>query len=612
MRGPRNDPAVRWLDHGNRLAAAGRLAEAVDAYAAATLCDPALATAYGNIGEILGAAGQWRGAVAARRTAWRLAPGPATRTALAQALAAAGDPAAPAAWRAVLAFDPAAVPALFGLVGGLLATDAGGPALAWGLRLVQVAPAHALGRYNLGDLALAQGRLGLARRELTAALALMPDHAAAIGDLANLFVAEARPADGLPWFDRLLALAPGLEAGWSNRLFAVHAAAPDERGMLDAAAAWAGRHRPAPARPARRIGHRLRVGYVSPDLHRHSVAAFVEPLFAAHDRDAIAVHAYAELPRPDAVSARLRGMTDRWRRTDGVDDDTLAAQIRDDGIDILVDLAGHTGGNRLGLFRRGLAPVQLSWLGFNATTGLAAIDWRLTDPWLAPPGAEAGFAEGLWRLARPAHVWRPPDDAPDIVPGDGTGRTVTFGSFNNPAKIGAATIDLWSRVLRAVPAGRLLLKGRGLDEAATRRRLEAAFAGAGIASARLDLRGWQGGAADHLATYAEVDIALDPYPYHGVTTTCEALWMGVPVLSLQGPRMIARVGASLAAAVGLNGLAVTDADRFVARAVALAADPSARAALRRGLRATMAASPLRDETGFARALEAAYRGMVLT
>lgn len=609
MRQIGNDAATGWLARGNRLAAAGRLAEALDAYATATLHDPALGAAYGNIGQILAAAGQWPAALAARRTARRLLPGAAAQAALAEALSALRDPVAAAAWRAALAFDPALPEALFGLVGDLLAAGARDVAPVWARRLVRLVPEHGPSRYNLGDFALSTGRLGLARRELAAALVLMPDHAGAIGDLANLHVAAADAPGGLPWFDRLLRLAPDLAQGWSNRLFAVHAAAADEAGMAAAAGAWAARHPPASPAPARRRRRRLRVGYVSPDFRQHSVAAFIEPLLAAHDREAVTVYAYAELPRPDRASTRLQALADHWRRSDGMSDADLAARVREDEIDILVDLAGHSGGNRLGLFVRQPAPVQVSWLGFNATTGLRQIDWRLTDPWAAPPGTEADFAEGLWRLPRLAHVWRPPGDAPEVAARDG--RPITFGSFNNPSKIGAATIELWAHVLRAVPGSRLLLKGAGLDEATTRTRLEAGFAAAGIAPGRLDLRGWQGSAAEHLAAYGDIDIALDPYPYNGVTTTCEALWMGVPVVSLRGTRMIARMGHGLLSAVGLNACAVADADQFVACAAALAGDGPARAMLRRSLRPTMAASPLRDEAGFARAVEAAYRGMML-
>lgn len=601
--------AAGWLARGNRLAAAGRLAEALDAYAMATLWDPGFGAAYGNIGQVLGAVGQWQAALAARRTACRLSPDAATQLALAEALTALDDPLAPGAWQAALAFDPALPAALFGFVGGSLAAGRREMAPCWGRRLVRLVPGHGPSRYNLGDLALSTGRLGLARRELAAALALMPDHAGAIGDLANLQVAAANAAGGLPWFDRLLRLVPDLGPAWSNRLFAVHAAAATEVTMHAAARDWAARQPAAGTRPTRRRARRLRVGYVSPDFRQHSVAAFVEPLLSAHDRDAVVLYAYAELPRPDDVSARLQGLVDHWRRSEGLSDAGLAARVRDDEIDILVDLAGHSGGNRLGLFAQAVAPIQLSWLGFNATTGLTQIDWRLTDPWAAPPGTEADFAERLWRLPRPAHAWRPPDDAPGIA--KRPDRALTFGSFNNPAKIGSATIDLWARVLRAVPRARLLLKGSGLDEAATRSRLETGFAAAGITADRLILRGWQGSAAAHLATYAEVDIALDPYPYNGVTTTCEALWMGVPVVSLQGPRMIARMGLGLLTAVGLNDCAVTDAGQFVARAVALADDPQGRAELRRMLRPTMAASPLCDGQGLARAVEAAFRGMML-
>jgi predicted O-linked N-acetylglucosamine transferase (SPINDLY family) len=276
-------------------------------------------------------------------------------------------------------------------------------------------------------------------------------------------------------------------------------------------------------------------------------------------------------------------------------------------VDILVDLGGHTGGFLL-VFARAPAPLQVAYLGYPCTSGLPVMDWRLTDERADPPESQPFSSERLLHLPGSYFCYRPPGDSPDPVeaPALRAGR-VTFGSFNNPAKITRAAIANWAAVLRAVPDSRLLLKFGGLDQPAMRERLEARFAEGGIASERLEFRGVTKDRAAHLATFNEVDIALDSFPYNGATTTCEALWMGVPVVSLRGETHASRMGWSLLSAAGLPELAAAGRDEFVARAVDLASDVERLAGLRRELRGRFAASPLMDEAGFTRNLEQAYR-----
>jgi len=313
--------------------------------------------------------------------------------------------------------------------------------------------------------------------------------------------------------------------------------------------------------------------------------------------------------RPDATTERLRGLSDGWVDVRGLDDTALAARIRDDGIDILVDLGGHTGGNRLLVFAREPAPVQVSYLGYPATTGLEAIGYRLTDARADPPGVADDFhGEALIRLNRCFLCYGTPDDAPEVAPRPADG-PITFGSFNHLPKVTPEVVATWCRILDRVAGARLILKAKGLASAVTRDRVRALFADHGIAPERVETIAWLPAPGDHLALYGRVDIALDSFPYNGTTTTCEALWMGVPVVTLAGDRHAGRVGASLLATVGRDDLITATRDDYVARAVALAADADGRAAARRDLRERVRRSPLGDAAGLATEIEAAYRAM---
>lgn len=356
---------------------------------------------------------------------------------------------------------------------------------------------------------------------------------------------------------------------------------------------------------------RLRIGYVSPDLRQHPVRYFLGPIMRHHDHDAFEVHAFANVERSDGVTASFRNLFDRWHDISGTVDDGAAASVRAARIDILVDLAGHTGGHRLGVFARRPAPVQATYLGYPDTTGLPTIDYRLTDAVADPPGpADTLSVEKLVRLSPCFLCYEPDPRAPEVTaPPAASAPGIVFGSFNNLSKVSEECLRLWARVLAQVPDSRLLIKGTALMDAGVADRFSRRAQAAGIPGDRLILVPPVNAKADHFGAYSKIDIALDTFPYNGTTTTFEALWMGVPVISLAGDTHVSRVGASILHTVGLGALATESADAYVATARSLAADRRQLVLLRDGLRRRLAASPLLDGAGFVRGLEAAYREM---
>lgn len=352
----------------------------------------------------------------------------------------------------------------------------------------------------------------------------------------------------------------------------------------------------------------MRIGYVSGDFRRHSVANFLLPVLQHHDRNAFQVFCYSTNAWTDDVTERLTAAADHWRRLFGLDDEAAASLIAEDGIDLLIDLSGHTAHNRLALFARQPAPIQATWLGYPGSTGVEAIRYRLVDAITDPPGeADRHYSERLIRLDHGFLCYAPIDEAPQpVIRPQGP---VRFGSFNNPAKLSPATLDLWMRVLQAVDRSQLVLKGRPFADPQVRQTLLDRFGRRGIAADRILLLEHMASPDQHMAAYGEVDIALDPFPYNGTTTTCEALWMGVPVVTMLGARHSARVGASLLTQVGLDWLIARDEEDYIRLAADLAGDYRRRAGLRGQLRPRMQASPLCDGPGFTRRLEEAYRGM---
>jgi predicted O-linked N-acetylglucosamine transferase (SPINDLY family) len=349
------------------------------------------------------------------------------------------------------------------------------------------------------------------------------------------------------------------------------------------------------------------VGYVSPDFRSHAVAFFLGPVLEQHDPEAVEVFCYADVAAPDETTARLRALGHNWRWTWGLTDDEVEALARRDGIDVLVDLGGHLAHNRLRVFARKPAPVQVSWLGYPAGTGVPAIDRRLTDAVCDPPDEPCG--EWLARLPGPFCCYGPPLHVPqrtDLPSGESGG--VTFGSLHKLEKLGDGVLDLWTKILLEVANSRLLLC-RNTLQGETAVMWRERLARRGLPPERVELRHVVPVGLQHLRVYDGIDVALDCFPWSGHTTACEALWMGVPVVTLRGCLCAGRMVASVLAAVGLTELIAETPDDYRRIAVQLARDAARRKELRQTLRLRMLRSPLCDKAAFTRGLEGAYRGL---
>jgi protein O-GlcNAc transferase len=355
----------------------------------------------------------------------------------------------------------------------------------------------------------------------------------------------------------------------------------------------------------------LRVGYVSGDWRFHSVAYFITPLLAAHNRDNVIPVVYDNVPQPDLMTKHIRSLVGEWHRIIQLNDDEFAQKIRDDKIDILVDLSGHTGGHRLRTFARRAAPVQVNYLGYPNTTGMTTMDYRLTDAVVDPPELSDAFhSEKLSRVEPPFICYLPSDDAPEVTELPALKRgSMTFCSFNAISKFNSNAIEVWARVLTALPDSRMLIKAAGLQEIQTQKRVIEDFERFGVASSRLELLPRAPSHKSHMGTYGECDLALDTFPYNGTTTTCEAFWMGVPVITTHGPTHASRVSMTLLKSIGLDEFVADDADQFVEIAVRLSKDLPRLAEIRRTMRERMMKSTLMDAKRKAASIEAAYRSM---
>jgi protein O-GlcNAc transferase len=463
---------------------------------------------------------------------------------------------------------------------------------------------------DVGTLLLNFGYLSRARSCFARARALAPNDLRPLVNLANLARDAGDHAQARQLYGALQTALPNHPVIRRNALVSQEydPAVPDAERLQQArdwgewAVAQAGGWRPRPAL-ASPVGRPLRLGYVSADLCQHTVGLLVKDVLKAHDGARVTVVAYSAGAVNDWVTQAI-GAACTLRDVSTLNDEALAALIREDQIDVLVDLSGHTAGSRLRVFAHRPAPVQVSWLGYFATTGLACMDAVLLDEDHAPAGTEALFVEPLVRLPGGRLCYQPVPWAPlDVaaLPSRQTGR-ITFGCFNNTGKLNEGVFEVWARVLAAVPASRLVLKWRTLADAPLCEALQAAFASHGIEPHRIELRP-ASFHADVLKEYADIDIALDPFPFTGGLTSFEALWMGVPVVTWPQSRVVSRQTFAFLSAMGLPELAAIDADDYVRIAVALAKDRARLTQLRHTLRQKMRTSPLMDVTGFTRQLE---------
>lgn len=456
--------------------------------------------------------------------------------------------------------------------------------------------------------------LGFAMEYFERSIKARPNDAVFHNNLGSVLVQAGRTEEAADCFRKALEIDPGLNIAHINLIFIMmmlERVRPEE--VYAEHVAWARIHadpllaQAAPHNNSREPERRLRLGYLSADFRQHALSYFIEPALAQHDGTAFEVFCYHSGRIADAVTRRLAQHAEHWREVLDQDDAALAAQIRADGIDILVDLSGHLRDNRLMVFALKPAPIQMTYLAYPNTTGMRAMDYRLSDAVCDPPGAtERYYRETLIRLPRCMWCYRPSPDMPEVAPPPAQASgAVTFASMNGANKITPRMLALWARILAQIPGSRIVFttvpeQGRA--------RIRDALTQAGIAASRISMHD-RLPTKDFWALYAGIDILLDTFPMNGGTTTCEALWLGVPVVSRSGDIFQSRAGLSILGSLGLNELVAGSDDDYVRIALELARDSARLAALRAGLRERMRASPLTDARGYARDLEAAYRGI---
>lgn len=612
-----SDPAGRFVAAAEAHQA-GRLAEAEAGYRGVLADSPGHPDARRMLGLVAAQLGRPAEALAGTAIASDRPDDPELHVAAAGALKAGGWLlAALASLRRALVLRPGYAEAAYNLGNTEAARGRPDAATRAYARALALRPDYADVLNNAGPALLAEGRIAEARRSLARVLALEPGHAGAWSNLAVLHQATGETAGAILRFRRGLAADPTQPAIHSNLLFTLtYAENVDDEAIYRGFRDWEARHAQpiyAEARPHandRDPERRLRIGYLSADFRDHPVAHNLIASLERHDRAEVELTLYA-LPRSgDAMTERFRRSADRWRWVAGQDERRIAAQIREDGIDVLVLVAPHTADNRPLVAALKPAPVQVALYDLT-TTGMAAVDAWITDPLIHPPGRTTErFVETLVRI--PALVnHAPPSPSPPLIrpPSAAAGR-ITFGSFNNPAKMTGRVIALWAAVLDAVPGSRLLLKylsRYGSPELI--RLIRGRFAAHGVGPDRLELRSGRLPRMAQLALLNEVDVALDPFPFNGCTTTFEALWMGVPVVTLEGSRFLGRMSGSFLRHIGLGDLVAADAAAYVALAAGLASDLDRRTRLRRELRDRLLGSPLCDAEAHARSLVSAYRNL---
>ena len=572
-------------DLGNALCMDGRVDEAIAAFQRAIGCAPNHAQAHLGLGHALNLQGRFDEAMAASRAAADLSP------------------------------HSAVAHSNFGFA--LIRLGRLDEGIASYRRAVELQPDIAEIHANLSNALRNRGRTDEAVAASRRAIELRPDYAVAWSNLANALKDAGRMPEAVEAYRTALRQQPDYAQAHSNLLLAMHyLPGLDVAEIFREHRRWEEAHaRPlekfiAPHPNDRDPARRLRIGYVSSDFRSHVIAQFLVPLLEAHDHSAFEVCCYASVPWPDSATARLRKSADVWRDVAALNDAALAQQIREDRIDVLVDLTQHLANNRLPVFARKPAPVQVAWLGYPGSTGLRTMDWRLTDARMEPEGCACSESvEKVMRLPDSWFCFDPLDEypVPRELPAPRRGH-VTFACLNNFCKVNEAVIGRWANVMHAVQDSRLLLQ---CPEGDTQARVREFFAAHGIGLERLELCGWMPTRGDFLKLFDRIDIALDPFPYNGGTTTAEALWMGIPVLTLPENLAVSRIGLSILMAAGMPEFVAQTEDEYVRLAAGLAADLPRLAQHRATLRGRMKTSAFMDGPRFAKNFEGACREMWL-
>jgi len=480
-------------------------------------------------------------------------------------------------------------------------------------KAIQINPEYASAWNNLGSATSAQNRFKDAIEHYRHALKLKPDYAVAWCNLGGVLEIVGEFNTSIECFKQALKYKPDYNEAFSNLLYLLSynvVCSPEQ--ILEEHRNWGRLHEENQKKDnfshikSSNLDKRLRIGYVSSDFRKHALSYFFEPILKNHDKSHVEIYCYSDVHEPDDTTVRLKTVADEWCSTLEMSDREVAQKIYNDKIDILIDLAGHTAKNRLTIFSYNPAPVQITYLGYCNTSGLKSMDYWITDTVLHPEDTVELAVENIIRLQRCWTCYQPPVDSPEVKPDTLANKSITFGSFNNVSKLGNMVIECWSRLLKEVENSRLILKARQLDDPFIKDRISAQFTQNGIKSEQLILLP---STPSYMEDYNKIDIALDTFPRTGGVTTADALWMGVPVITLAGQRYIERQGASILKAIGLDDLITSTPEEYVSKVKELAKNHTQRNELKTSLRERISKSPLCDGRDLAQALEDTYRKM---